>query len=157
MGIITDNVHRLMSEIPDQVTLVAAVKMRSPEEVAEAVEAGITSIGENYVQEGEILLNSMGRRARFHFIGHLQRNKVKKAVEIFDRIENIKATAQLAADELKMTAFKRKKSQLDELRVDTLVTACANCRLVLEEGLEEYETELPVVGLTEMLADHLKN
>lgn len=66
-------------------------------------------------------------------------------------------SANERADELKMTAFKRKKSQLDELRVDTLVTACANCRLVLEEGLEEYETELPVVGLTEMLADHLKD
>ena len=64
-------------------------------------------------------------------------------------------SANERADELKMTAFKKKKSQLDELGVDTLVTACANCRLTLEEGLEEYEMELPVVGLTEMLAEHL--
>ncbi len=64
-------------------------------------------------------------------------------------------SANERADELKLTAFKRKKSQLDELRVETLVTACANCRLTLEEGLEEYEMDLPVVGLTEMLADHL--
>ena len=64
-------------------------------------------------------------------------------------------SANERADELKMTAFKKKKSQLDELGVDTLVTACANCRLTLEEGLEEYEMDIPVVGLTEMLAEHL--
>ena len=39
--------------------------------------------------------------------------------------------------------------------MDTLVTACANCRLVMEEGLEEYKLEIPVVGLTEMIAEHL--
>ena len=59
------------------------------------------------------------------------------------------------AAELKMQAFKRKKSQLDELNVDTLVTACANCRIQIEEGLEENEMDIPVVGLTEMLAEHL--
>ena len=64
-------------------------------------------------------------------------------------------SANERADELKLTAFKRKKSQLDALGVDTLVTACANCRLTLEEGLEEYEMDIPVVGLTEMLAEHL--
>jgi len=64
-------------------------------------------------------------------------------------------SANERAEPLKAVAFKRKKGQLDELGVDTLVTACANCRIVLEEGLEENDMELPVVGLTEMLADHL--
>jgi Fe-S oxidoreductase len=64
-------------------------------------------------------------------------------------------SANERAEELKMTAFKKKKSQLDALEIDTLVTACANCRLTLEEGLEEYEMDIPVVGLTEMLAEHL--
>ncbi|OOZ40480.1 heterodisulfide reductase [Solemya pervernicosa gill symbiont] len=59
------------------------------------------------------------------------------------------------AAEVKMKAFNVKKRQLDELKVDTLVTACANCRIQLEEGLEESEMDLPVVGLTEMLAEHL--
>jgi Fe-S oxidoreductase len=39
--------------------------------------------------------------------------------------------------------------------VDTLVTACANCRIQLEEGLEENQMDLPVVGLTELIAEHL--
>ena len=59
------------------------------------------------------------------------------------------------ANEVKMKAFQRKKKQLDELKVDTLVTACANCRIQLEEGLEENQMDLPVVGLTELIAEHL--
>jgi Fe-S oxidoreductase len=59
------------------------------------------------------------------------------------------------AEELRLKVFKRKTTQLEELQVDTLVTACANCRLVMEEGLEEYKLEIPVVGLTEMIAEHL--
>jgi len=47
------------------------------------------------------------------------------------------------------------EKQLDELEVDALVTACANCRIALEEGLEENEMDIPVLGLTEMLAEHL--
>jgi Fe-S oxidoreductase len=64
-------------------------------------------------------------------------------------------SANERAEDLKMTAFKKKKAQLDALGVDTLVTACANCRLTLEEGLEHYEMDLPIVGLTEMLAEYL--
>ncbi len=64
-------------------------------------------------------------------------------------------SANERADELKLTAFNRKKAQLQALGVDTLVTACANCRLTLEEGLEQNEMDIPVVGLTEMLAEHL--
>jgi Fe-S oxidoreductase len=64
-------------------------------------------------------------------------------------------SANERADELRLKAFGRKKSQLEALNVDTLVTACANCRLMLEDGLEEYRMEIPVVGLTELLAEHL--
>ncbi|MEA3291320.1 MAG: (Fe-S)-binding protein [Pseudomonadota bacterium] len=64
-------------------------------------------------------------------------------------------SANEEAEELRLKAFQRKKKQLDELNVDTLVTACANCRIQLEEGLEINEMDIPVVGLTEMLAEHL--
>ncbi len=64
-------------------------------------------------------------------------------------------SANERADEVKLTAFNKKKSQLQALGVDTLVTACANCRLTLEEGLEENEMDMPIVGLTEMLAEYL--
>lgn len=53
-----------------------------------------------------------------------------------------------------MKVSARKKAQRDELDVNTLVTACANCRIMLEEGLEEYNMDLPVIGLTELLTEH---
>ena len=58
---------------------------------------------------------------------------------------------------LRLEAFKRKKRQLDAVKPDRLVTACANCRIVLEEGLEHYKMDLPVVGLTETIAEHIPN
>jgi Fe-S oxidoreductase len=64
-------------------------------------------------------------------------------------------SANEGADELRLKAFNRKKRQLQELGVATMVTACANCRIVLEEGLEENEMEVEVVGLTDLLAEHL--
>jgi Fe-S oxidoreductase len=59
------------------------------------------------------------------------------------------------AEELKMTAFKRKKAQIEEVAPERMVTMCATCRTQLEEGLEAFNMEIPVVGLTEMIAEHL--
>jgi Fe-S oxidoreductase len=59
------------------------------------------------------------------------------------------------AEDLKMTAFKRKKEQIEEVEPERMVTMCATCRTQLEEGLEEFNMDIPVVGLTEMIADHL--
>jgi pyridoxal phosphate enzyme (YggS family) len=86
---IKDNVTRILAELPPGVALVAAAKTKSPAEILEAVDAGVAIIGENYVQEAAAAFALVGRRARWHFIGHLQTNKVKKAVEIFDMIETV--------------------------------------------------------------------
>jgi len=88
-GSITDNVKNIFSEIPEHVKLVAAAKSRTPEEIEEAVNAGVTAIGENYVQEAERAFSTIGTRVKWHFIGHLQKNKVKKAAGIFDMVETL--------------------------------------------------------------------
>ncbi len=88
MGI-KENVVQVLSELPPGCQLVAAVKSRSAAEVLEAVEAGVKIIGENYLQEAEALFPVIGRRVSWHFIGHLQKNKVKKVVALFDLIETI--------------------------------------------------------------------
>ncbi len=59
------------------------------------------------------------------------------------------------AEEIRIKVFNRKKSQLDELNVETVVTACSNCRTVLEDGLDANNMEIPVLGLTELIAEHL--
>lgn len=86
---IKDNIQAIFSELPDGVELEAACKTRTAEEVLEAVAAGVKIIGENYVQEAEAAFKIIGSRAKWHFIGHLQKNKAKKAVKIFDMIETI--------------------------------------------------------------------
>jgi Fe-S oxidoreductase len=65
-------------------------------------------------------------------------------------------SANERAEHLRLRVFNRKKRQLDELGVATLVTACANCRIVLEEGLEHYEMDTEVISLTELIAEHLE-
>lgn len=59
------------------------------------------------------------------------------------------------AEALRLAAFKRKKAQIEEVRPDRMVTMCATCRTQLEEGIEEYTMEIPVISLTEIIADHL--
>jgi pyridoxal phosphate enzyme (YggS family) len=86
---IEENVKKILSELPEGVELVAAAKTRKPEEILRAAESGVKIIGENYVQEAQRAYELVGHRVKWHFIGHLQRNKVKKAVKIFDMIETL--------------------------------------------------------------------
>ena len=87
--IIAANVKAILAELPVGIELVAAAKTRTASEILQAIEAGVRIIGENYVQEAADIFPAIGGRARWHFIGHLQTNKVKRAVEIFDLIETV--------------------------------------------------------------------
>ena len=80
---IKESVKNILEELPEGVELVAAAKTRSPEEVLEALEAGLEIIGENYVQEAFDAFELIGRKATWHMIGHLQSNKAKKAYNSF--------------------------------------------------------------------------
>ncbi len=64
-------------------------------------------------------------------------------------------SANERAEALRLKVFNRKKQQIESLGVDTMVTACANCRITLEEGLEENNMEVEVLGLVETIADYL--
>ncbi|GMR22828.1 MAG: YggS family pyridoxal phosphate-dependent enzyme [Acidobacteriota bacterium] len=75
------------------VKLVAVTKTRSVDEMAAAVAAGVTDIGENKVQEAEAKKPELHASARWHFVGHLQKNKAKKAVELFDLIHTVDSAA----------------------------------------------------------------
>lgn len=65
-------------------------------------------------------------------------------------------SANERAEELRLQVFTRKQKQIQKTGVDTLVTACANCRIILEEGIEHYEMETEVISLTELLAEHIQ-
>ena len=75
---------------PAAITLIGVVKTVAPEHVREAVAAGLTDLGENRVQEAAEAVAELGREsARWHMIGHLQRNKAGRALELFDRVHVI--------------------------------------------------------------------
>jgi len=93
MSAIASNVKAILAELPPGVELVAAAKTRSAAEILEAIDAGVKIIGENYVQEAAEVFPAVGHRARWHFIGHLQTNKAKRAVEIFDLVETVDSMA----------------------------------------------------------------
>ncbi len=75
---------------PETVKLVAVSKTVSSERVSEAIDSGVTILGENYIQEAREKFNNLvDRPVKWHFIGHLQSNKAKYAVRMFDLIHSI--------------------------------------------------------------------
>lgn len=86
---IEENVKAILAGLPPGVLLVAAAKTRTADDIKRAINAGVSIIGENYLQEAEVAYAAIGKEASWHFIGYLQRNKVKKAVRIFDMIETV--------------------------------------------------------------------
>jgi PLP dependent protein len=73
----------------DEVTLVAVSKAHPPEALAEAVEAGQLLFGENRVQEARAKIPLLPSRARWHLIGHLQANKIRHALPLFELIHSV--------------------------------------------------------------------
>ncbi len=61
------------------------------------------------------------------------------------------------ADEVRLKVFQRKKDQFDAIKPDAIISACSNCRIHLEDGLEAYHMEIPLMSLTETLAAHLSD
>ena len=74
---------------PDDVLLVAVSKTMPVERVKAAVEAGVAALGENRVQEAKDKIEALGHPVPWHLIGHLQTNKAKDAVRLFDCIQSV--------------------------------------------------------------------
>jgi pyridoxal phosphate enzyme (YggS family) len=71
------------------VTLIGVSKTVPSDLIFEAVQAGLTDLGENRVQEAAAKIPVIGRRPRWHLIGHLQTNKARKAAELFDCVQSV--------------------------------------------------------------------
>jgi len=84
-----DAAARKVGRSGQDVTLVAVTKTRTVDEIREAIACGVTDVGENYVQEAELKYGEIGERLRWHFIGHLQKNKARHVVEFASMIHSI--------------------------------------------------------------------
>ena len=99
MSTIRENVLGVMERIekaarragrdPKEIKLVAVSKTVEAARVKEAIEAGVSILGENYVQEAQKKIEEIGKPVAWHFVGHLQSNKAKYAVRLFDMIHSI--------------------------------------------------------------------
>jgi pyridoxal phosphate enzyme (YggS family) len=74
---------------PLSIKLMAVTKTVGPERILKAIEAGLTMLGENYVQEAKDKIAAIGDHAQWHMIGHLQTNKAKYAVKLFDCVHSV--------------------------------------------------------------------
>jgi hypothetical protein len=93
LGSVKDRIKKAAMDCgrnPDSVRLITVSKTVSPAIVQEAIEAGATILGENYVQEARDKISTLSNfETRWHFIGHLQSNKAKYAVKLFDLIHSV--------------------------------------------------------------------
>ena len=121
---------------PKEIKLVAVSKTVPPSRILEAIEAGVSILGENRVQEADAKIEAIGHSVSWHLIGHLQSNKAKKAASLFEAIHSIdsvkiarKLDSYLEALGKKMEAFiqlnlggEETKSGITEEELPTLLT-----------------------------------
>ena len=86
---IIENVKRIKAGLPSGVRLEAAAKTQSAESVQAAIDGGVDLIGQNYIQDAVALADTVSGQVPMRFIGHLQKNKINKAVALFDAVETI--------------------------------------------------------------------
>ena len=127
--------------------LVGVVKTLPADVVRQAVAAGLLDLGENRVQEAESHVAAVGRRAgRWHMIGHLQRNKTGRAVELFDRIHGVDSVELAEALSRRAAAAGRRMPVLVEVNVSGEVTKFGAAPGGLA-GLLEHVAGLPGLAL----------
>ena len=171
------NAADVLHELPVGVTLVAAAKTRTLDEIAAAYEAGIRVFGHNYVQEAQVMIAGADFKAEWHMIGHLQRNKAGQAVQLFDMLETLDSTR--LANEIEMRCAQADKvmpvlieinSGLEESKsgvhpegVDELVEVVSQCQHLKLMGLMtmgpfsgDPELSRPCFILTRQIFDRLK-
>ncbi|MDZ7370662.1 MAG: YggS family pyridoxal phosphate-dependent enzyme [candidate division KSB1 bacterium] len=112
---LVEHIRTVLATIPPHVAVEAAAKTRTADEVQAAVEAGVRIIGYNYVQEAQQIKPQVVGPVQWHLIGHLQKNKVNKAVELFDLIETVDSFELAAALDRRCAAVGKRMPVLIEV------------------------------------------
>lgn len=146
---ISENIKRIKSGIPNHVTLVAVSKYQSLEDTIAVLDAGVYDLGESKVQDFIKKYEVLGDRPRWHFIGHLQKNKVKyligktflihsvDSIELIDVIERESKKQGIATDVLLQLNLAREDSKSGILveNLDQVLSIIPGCQFVKVKGL----------------------
>lgn len=164
---------------PEDILLIAVSKTHPPDVLLRAIEAGVLDLGENRVQEAEAKIEEIGReRVRWHLIGHLQANKARRAVQLFDVIHSLDSPSlarrldrlcrEESRDELPILiqidlASEATKSGISEAELPEMVVALMGCEHLKLMGLmtvppyfEDIELVRPYFRRLRVLRDSLK-
>lgn len=141
--------NKIINEIPKEVTLICVSKTRQITEIKEAYESGARDFGENKVQELMEKFDNVSEDVRWHFIGHLQRNKVKYIVgkvhliHSLDSIRLLREIEKRYGDKNEIANLliqvnigsESAKNGIDVEEIDTLIKACEGCNNIKIKGL----------------------
>jgi len=147
--VISENIKQIQSEIPDHVTLVAVSKYQSIEDTMAVLDAGIDDLGESRVQDFLKKYEIIGNRPRWHFIGHLQKNKVKyligktflihsvDSIELVNVIEKESKKQDIVTDVLLQLNLAREDSKSGILveNLNAVLEVIPKCQFVRVKGL----------------------
>lgn len=127
MGTVKDNLETINKKIkeatlkvnrdPQEIKLVAVTKTATLEQIKEAINEGVKIIGENKVQEAKGKYQVLTKEVKWHLIGHLQTNKVKYAVEIFDLIHSVDSIKLAKEIDKRSVQFKKTIDVLIEVNI----------------------------------------
>ena len=149
LAAIQARIHRAAIEAnrhPDEIELVAVSKTIDAATIQSAIEAGVTVLGENYIQEARAKFEQLSTLpARWHFIGHLQTNKAKYAVRQFDLIHTVDSSRVAKA-------INKEAAKID--KVQPVLIQINIAREETKAGIETEEVEQLVREVAQM--DHLK-
>jgi uncharacterized pyridoxal phosphate-containing UPF0001 family protein len=158
---VRERYERIRAEVGDAVTIVAATKYVSVEELAVLAEAGIEVVGENRAQDLEAKHAVYGDAFRWHFIGHLQSRKAKTVNAICDLVHSL--SSESAAKRLEIPALvevnlsgEETKSGVSEGELDALIAAYPDVRglMTMPPEIENPESSRPYFRrLRELAAD----
>jgi pyridoxal phosphate enzyme (YggS family) len=141
--------NKLINEIPKEVTLICVSKTRQISEIKKAYESGARDFGENKVQELMEKYDSISEDVRWHFIGHLQRNKVKYIVgkvHLIHSLDSIRLLREIEKrygdkDEIANLLIQvnigseSSKTGIEVKDLDALIKACEGCNNIKIKGL----------------------
>jgi len=114
---ILKNIENIFKEIPDYVYLIAVIKDRSINEIELCLKGGVKILGINYVQQGEKIYTLLKDKVDLHLIGHLQKNKINKALKIFNMIQTIDSIEIIEAIENRLKNEDNKIPVLVEVNI----------------------------------------
>ena len=160
MSSISENLKKVLSTLPDDVRLVAVSKYHPAESILEAYNEGQRVFGESHVQELQVKHETLPNDIQWHFIGHLQTNKVKYIAPYVSMIEAVDSLRLLQEIERQAAKCGRVVDVLLELHIAEEETKYGltinDCRLLLEEGEWRQMEHVRICGLM-MMASYVED